>query len=48
MNKCRKNPEGYQTSVLSTSTFSRDSRFEKLIQAVTSCFNWCWEAFPET
>lgn len=47
-NICGKNSEGAQTSILNTNIFVKDSRFEKVIQAVTICFNWCLEAFPET
>lgn len=33
--------EGAQTSVLSMSTFTIESGFDQLSQAVTSSFNWC-------
>lgn len=41
------NLEGAQTSVLSMSTFTIESGFDQLSQAVTSCFNWCLYGLPE-
>lgn len=37
-----------QTSVHSISIFTRDPRYDQLIQAATSGFNWCLDDFPET